>query len=93
MEQHSAEYGPLVVQAVMRNMYIDDLIKSLRNTKVAKDFRVGITAALEDASMNLCKWRSSHPEVLEGDVTDRAPSTLVDLSGADDDTTKILGLR
>ena len=63
VEQHSAEYGPLVVQAVMRNMYIDDLIKSLRNTKVAKDFRIGITAALEDAGMNLCKWRSSHPEV------------------------------
>ena len=93
VEQHSAEYGPLVVQAVMRNMYIDDLIKSLRNTKVAKDFRIGITAALEDAGMNLCKWRSSHPEVLEGDVTDPAPAATVDMSGAVDDTTKLLGLR
>ena len=93
VEQHSAEYGPLVVQAVMRNMYIDDLIKSLRNTKVAKDFRVGITAALEDAGMNLCKWRSSHPEVLEGDTTDPAPAAPMDLSGATDDTTKLLGLR
>ena len=28
VEQHLAEYVPLVVQAVMRNMYIDNLIKS-----------------------------------------------------------------
>ena len=93
VQEHSAEYGPLVVQAVLRNMYIDDLIKSLRNTGIAKEFRIGITAALEDAGMNLCKWRSTHPEVLEGDTTDPAPATLMDVSGATEDVGKILGLR
>ena len=77
----------------MRNMYVDDLIKSLRDTKVAKEFRIGITAALEDAGMNLCKWRSSHPEVLEGDVTDPAPAAVKDTSGAIDDVGKLLGMR
>ena len=54
VEQHLAECGPLVVQAVMRNMFIDYLIKLLRNTKAAKEFCIGVTAALEDAGMNLC---------------------------------------
>ena len=92
VEQHSAEYGPLVVQAVMRNMYVDDLIKSLRSTPIAKEFRIGITAALQDAGMNLCKWRSNKPEVLEGDQTDPAPAALKDVSGATNDVSKLLGM-
>ena len=61
------KYGDLVVDAVNRNFYVDDLVKSLRDVATAAAFRENITAALKDGGFELCKWRSSHPGVLEVD--------------------------
>ena len=85
VDQHSAEYGPLVAQAATSNFYVDDLFKSLRNIAVARAFRIGMTAAMKDAGFDLCKWRSSEPEVLEGDETTPAPPPVKDVSGAASD--------
>ena len=93
INRHRLEYGPLVAQAARLNFYIDDLIKSLWNTAIAKEFRISITAAMKDAGFDLCKWRASEPEVLEGDETDPAPAGSVDVSGAEDDAVKLLGMR
>ena len=64
VKQHALEYGPLVVQAALRNFYVDDLIKSLWDAAIAREFRIGITAAMRDAGFELCKWRCNVPEVL-----------------------------
>ena len=47
-----------------KNMYVDDLMKSLRDVEEAKAFRVGIMKAFAEGGFDLCKWRSTHREVL-----------------------------
>ena len=67
IDKNAVEYGKQVVEASQKNFYVDDLAKSLRNTAVAKNFRKAVTKACKDAGMELCKWRSTHAEVLRDD--------------------------
>ena len=54
-------YGYLVREAVNRNMYVDDLVKSIDGVETAAEFCVDVTAALKDGGFTLCKWKSTHP--------------------------------
>ena len=88
------KYGVEVKEAVARNFYVDDLCKSLRDVATAKAFREKSTAALKEGGFDLCKWRSSHPEVLLGDeapVGAAQSDFLLPESGLGSE--KILGMR
>ena len=89
----AAEYGALVVQAANRNFYVDDLLKSLRNTKIAKEFRINMTAAMKDGGFTLCKWRSSKPEVLDGMEAAPAEKDFRGPAADADDIGKLLGMQ
>ena len=92
VNKNADKYGAVVVHAISRNFYVDDLIKSLRDVATAKAFRKDSTAALKEGGFDLCKWRSTHPEALEDGNPD-APSRLGCLeaeNGAGID--KILGM-
>ena len=89
------DYDLLVREAVIRNMYVDDMVKSLRGVTVASRFCVGSTAALKDGGFTLCKWKSSHPAALEGleDGAKAANGVPNDAPGAPAEMGKILGMK
>ena len=93
VDKNADAYGKQVVEASQKNFYVDDLAKSLRNTSIAKAFRQNVTKACKDAGMELCKWRSTHAEVLRDDETsdDADFSDSPALLGAEE-SDKILGM-
>ena len=94
VDRNVDKYGAEVKEAVARNFYVDDLCKSLRDVAAAKAFREASTTALKEGGFTLCKWRSSHLEVLqEGEAP--AGAALLDFaaSGSDLGNEKILGMR
>ena len=96
VDRFKDKYGDLVVDAVKKNFYVDDLVKSLRDVATAATFRKTITAALKEGGFELCKWRSSHPGVLESDdAATAAPAKTFEnfpAPAADTFADKILGM-
>ena len=100
---HRDRYSLEVVDAVNRDFYVDDLLKSLKSVAAARDFRLEITGALADGGFKLCKWRSTHPEVLldqptssSSSASPSAPSDapdVDDLTPTEDLIEKVLGMR
>ena len=83
-ESNRKRYGEEVVESTKKNMYVDDLVKSLRDVEEARAFRVKITEAFAEGGFDLCKWRSTHPEVLQEANEPPVPQGVERVSGASD---------
>merc|ERR1712015_383695 len=53
-----------VIHQILRSFYVDDFIASFPTVETAIRMRSELTAALKCGGLNLCKWRSTHEEVL-----------------------------
>ena len=93
VDQNVDKYGVEVKDAVGKNFYVDDLIKSLRDVETARNFRKDATAALKDAGFDLCKWHSSHPGILEEEDENGGVPQLNCLGPEVAGEDKILGMR
>ena len=73
-------YPPEVVEAIVKDFYVDDLLKSQDGVESARRFRIDITSACKDGGFTLCKWRSTHPEALidEPEVRPEAGPEMAD---------------
>ena len=92
VEQGEAKYGKEVVSAVKRNLYVDDLVKSSPDVETAVALRKGITEALKEGGFDLCKWKSTHREVLLETDKFQLPEAADFLSPAES-AEKVLGMR
>ena len=92
VESQEERYGQDVVETVKKNLYVDDLVKSSKDVETAVQMRDRITAALEEGGFDLCKWKSTHREVLVETDKFQLPESADFLSPAES-TEKILGMR
>merc|ERR1712015_154913 len=53
-----------VIHQILRSFYVDDFIASFPNVETAIRMRSELTSALKCGGLDLCKWRSTHEEVL-----------------------------
>ena len=54
-----------VLEEVLRSFYVDDFISSFPDVDAARKMRTQLTAVLKAGGFDLCKWKSTHEEVLE----------------------------
>ncbi|XP_070566927.1 uncharacterized protein [Ptychodera flava] len=82
-----------IINSVYRNFYVDDFLKSVLNSSVAKKFVEEITSLLSEGGFQLTKWISNSREVLSSiPAAERAPSVMnLDLSDLPVD--RALGLQ
>ena len=57
--------SPEVLYAILKSFYVDDFLNSYPTVDLAREVRLGLVGALESGGMELTKWKSTHPEVLE----------------------------
>ena len=58
------KYGEAIFWQIMNSFYVDDFIASFEDVETARAVRMGVTKALAEGGFELCKFSSSHPEVL-----------------------------
>merc|ERR1711942_470243 len=70
-------------------------MKSVRDSLTAKVLREKLTAALREGGFELCKWRSTHREVLKDDDKFQLPEAEEEdfLASPTESAEKVLGLR
>jgi len=56
-----------VIEQILKSFYVDDFLSSFPNVETARKMRTDLTAALKRGGLDLCKWKSTHEEVLLDD--------------------------
>ena len=59
------DYCPEVLFAILWAFYVDDLLASYPTVEKARTVRKQLQEALQRGGFELCKWKSTHKEVLE----------------------------
>ncbi|KAL9972904.1 hypothetical protein ACROYT_G019295 [Oculina patagonica] len=72
-------FSPETIEAVKRNFYMDDLLKSVRDETSATQLQKELTALLARGGFRLTKWSSSSREVLSQIPTQEMASPSVNL--------------
>ena len=68
LNQIAADHGsedPEVQHHIRESFYVDDFLGGADSISEARELPGRIRAVLSEGGMNLCKWRSSHPEALQ----------------------------
>ena len=69
-EKIKPDFPPVVYQALMDSLYVDDELCSVDDVETAIELKKGLTAALASGGFVISKWRSNFPEVLENPDSD-----------------------
>ena len=64
VDLHHEEFDSVVVETVKRNMYVDDLMKSINNTEKAIGLVSQLRQLLERGGFRLTKWYSNSRELM-----------------------------
>jgi len=76
-DDNEDKYGSEVAETVRRNFYVDDLLKSIRNTDQATILDFNLIAMLKEGFFHLTKFLSNRREVLSAlPSEERANPTL-----------------
>ena len=74
-ELHQDEFNPVAIETVKRNMYVDDMMKSAKETSEAIGLVSQLRHLLEKGGFRLTKWYSNSREVMKTiPETERAKS-------------------
>jgi len=80
VEDHGQQFTAAAREAVLRNFYVDDCLKSVPTVQEAADLVVQLKPLLAKGGFNLTKWTTNHPEVLrqipEADRSQRAKGAI-----------------
>ena len=63
---YQAEFQPVTVQIVKKNIYVDDLMKSASSPKIALSLSTQLRELLAKGGFRLTKWLSNDRNVLAG---------------------------
>ena len=76
-DDNRGEFPEDIINAVKRNFYVDDCLKSVKSSGCAIDFVVQLRHLLSKGGFRLTKWLCNREEVLESiPESERAPSVL-----------------
>ena len=76
-EDNRGEFPGEIINAVKRNVYVDDCLKSVKSSECAIEFVVQLRHLLSKGGFRLTKWLCNREEVLESiPESERAPSVL-----------------
>ena len=91
VDDHGKDFSPETVEAVLKDFYVDDLLKSAPTKAAATKLTAEITALLARGGFRLTKWLSNDPTVLASVPPSERSKTALRL-GEDDLTDRALGL-
>ena len=92
LKVHLESMGTSSALKALRDLYVDDLITGGDSKDDVLDFVREINSAFRDAGMNLSKWKSNCPVVLDGINGIHRSEAGVDLSVIDPSDSKVLGM-
>ena len=87
------EFDPDTIQTVMRNMYVDDLMKSVSSPETAIKLSTQLRELLMKGGFRLTKWLSNDRDVLVEIPEHERASSVVNLDIEDLPTACTLGLK
>ena len=76
---YQAEFEPVTVQIVKKNMYVDDLMKSVSSPEIALSLSTQLRELLAQGGFRLTKWLSNDRNVLAGIPESESASSVVNL--------------
>lgn len=77
------DFLPEVVNCVLKNFYVDDLLKSVENSETGKAFVEQLRELCARGGFNLTKFTSTHPEILENIPQENRSKSTQNLSFED----------
>ena len=87
------EFPPEVIQAVLRNFYVDDLLMSYPSIKAAKETSHGVINLLQNKGFNLTKFQSNEESVLSDLSDEKLASQPTGIKLDDKVTSRALGVH
>ena len=78
-DDHQDEFDPSVLDTIKRNMYVDDMMKSVENSCEAITFVEQSRELLAKGGFRLTKWYSNDREVLASIPESERAKSVVDL--------------
>ena len=90
---YQEEFDPDTIQTVMRNMYVDDLMKSVSSPEAAIKLSTQLRELLMKGGFRLTKWLSNDRDVLVEIPEDERASSVINLDIEDLPTACTLGLK
>ncbi|XP_060665442.1 uncharacterized protein LOC132797707 [Drosophila nasuta] len=81
------ETHPLGAKVVCNDFCVDDMLTGADDADTLKEICVQVSDILSSGGLQLAKWYSNHPTLINGNETDKV------LSFNDTDSTKTLGMR
>ena len=90
---YGKEFDPKVAETIQRNMYVDDLMKSVGTTEIAIKLVKQLRELLKKGGFRLTKWLSNDREVLAEIPENERASSVVSLEIDDLPTECALGVK
>ena len=91
-QDNSSNFSAETIRSVMKNFYVDDLLKSTRSVKEARELAQQLSELLKLGGFRLTKWISNSREVLESiPLAERANKESVNLDNNREQ--RALGIR
>ena len=87
------DFPPEVIEAILRNFYVDDWLNSYRNTTSAKETNKGVIACLENKGFNLTKFQSNDQTVLDDLPEEKLATQPTGIKFDDKATSRALGVH
>ena len=92
-DDHQDEFDPKVLDTIKRNMYVDDMMKSVKNSCEATTLVEQSRELLAKGGFRLTKWYSNDREVLASIPESERAKSVVDLDMENLPTESVLGLK
>lgn len=91
--EHDCRDFPMVKQALQHHTYVDDICFGVDSIHEATKIQSDLIYVLEQSVLELKKWSSNTPEVLDAVPIDNRAGTPLSFDGEDNEGVKVLGLR
>ena len=78
-QDRSGDFFPEVISTVLKNFYVDDCLKSVAASSVARNLRKELSELLSKGGLRLTKWLCNDKDVLDSFPRSERASSVLDL--------------
>ena len=78
-KDQSGDFSPEVISTVLKNFYVDDCLKSVASSSVARNLRKELCELLSKGGFRLTKWLCNNKDVLDSIPRSERASSVLDL--------------
>ena len=78
-QDQSGDFSPEVISTVLKNFYVDDCLKSVASSSVARNLRKELCEFLSNGGFRLTKWLCNDKDVLDSIPRSERASSVLDL--------------